>query len=85
MQRFTNKTVLITGGGSGMGAATARRFSSEGANVVLVDREKPDDIACELPAERTLALAADVADSAAIGSAIIQAVEKFGQLDVAGQ
>ena len=43
---------------------------------------KSDNIASELPPERTLALKADVADSAAIGRAIAQKVEKFGQLDV---
>jgi meso-butanediol dehydrogenase/(S,S)-butanediol dehydrogenase/diacetyl reductase len=43
---------------------------------------KPDNIASELPLERTLALEVDVADSAAIGRTIAQTVEKFGQLDV---
>lgn len=82
MQRFIDKTVLVTGARSGIGAATARRFSQEGANVVLVGQHAPRDVAGELPGERTLALEADVADSAAIGRAIAQAVEHFGQLDV---
>ena len=38
--RFNNKTVLITGGGTGIGAAVARRLASEGANVALVGRRK---------------------------------------------
>ena len=82
MQRFTHKTVLITGARSGIGAATARRFSQEGANVVLVGQHKPDNVANELPPERTLALEADVSDAASIGRAIARAVEHFGQLDV---
>jgi meso-butanediol dehydrogenase/(S,S)-butanediol dehydrogenase/diacetyl reductase len=82
MHRFANKTVLVTGARSGIGAATARRFSQEGANVVLVGHHKPDNVVSELPPERTLAIEADVADSAAIGRAIAQTVEKFGQLDV---
>lgn len=38
MRRFTGKTVLSTGGASGVGVATARRFVLEGANVIVKDR-----------------------------------------------
>jgi len=37
-KRFTGKTVLITGGGTGMGKAAALRFGREGANVVIAGR-----------------------------------------------
>jgi meso-butanediol dehydrogenase/(S,S)-butanediol dehydrogenase/diacetyl reductase len=37
-QRFSDKVVIVTGAGSGIGAAAARRFSSEGAAVILVGR-----------------------------------------------
>ena len=40
MNRFKDKVVVVTGAGSGMGAASARRFSLEGAIVVLVGRTK---------------------------------------------
>ena len=82
MQRFENKVVLVTGARSGIGAVTARRFSREGASVVLLGHHKPDEVARELPAERTLALEVDVADAAAMGQAIAQTIERFGQLDV---
>lgn len=82
MQRFENKVVLVTGARSGIGAATARRFSREGAKVVLLGHHKPGDVAGELPAERTLALEVNVADAAAMGRAVAQTVEHFGQLDV---
>jgi meso-butanediol dehydrogenase/(S,S)-butanediol dehydrogenase/diacetyl reductase len=82
MQRFHDKVVLVTGAASGMGAAIARRFSEEGASVVLVDRNQPHETADSLPAERTLAIEADVSDSADIGHAVATAVEHFGKLDV---
>jgi meso-butanediol dehydrogenase/(S,S)-butanediol dehydrogenase/diacetyl reductase len=40
MERFNGKVVIVTGAASGIGEATARRFSSEGANVALIDRNK---------------------------------------------
>ena len=40
MQRFADKVVIVTGAGSGIGAATARRFLEEGAAVVLNGRQK---------------------------------------------
>jgi meso-butanediol dehydrogenase/(S,S)-butanediol dehydrogenase/diacetyl reductase len=39
--RFQNKTVIITGGGGGIGLATAKRFAAEGANIVLADIHLP--------------------------------------------
>ena len=35
--RFSNKTVIVTGGAGGIGLATASRFASEGASIVLAD------------------------------------------------
>jgi hypothetical protein len=53
------------GAASGIGEATARRFSGEGAKVVLVDqqREALEKVAAELPSDRTLAHVADVSGS----------------------
>ncbi len=47
MNRFQEKVVVVTGAGSGIGAAAARRFAHEGASVVLVGRtkEKLDKVA----------------------------------------
>jgi meso-butanediol dehydrogenase/(S,S)-butanediol dehydrogenase/diacetyl reductase len=57
MRRFEGKVVIVTGAASGIGAATARRFASEGAIVALIDREEIGlaKVAKEFAAERTLA------------------------------
>lgn len=63
--RFKDKTVIITGGSEGVGAATARRFAAAGANLVLVARgkKKLDAIAESLrPQARVLLSAMDVSD-----------------------
>lgn len=56
-QRFENKTVLVTGASSGIGEAAARRFSAEGASVVLVSRTENDlkRVAADLPDAHNLA------------------------------
>lgn len=82
MQRFENKVVLVTGAASGIGAATAKRFSQEGANVVLLDRQSLDKVADGLPSERTLTIEADVSDSTAVSKAVTETVQRFGRLDV---
>lgn len=40
MSRFSGKTVIVTGGGSGIGQAAVRRFAGEGANVLAADRDE---------------------------------------------
>ncbi len=84
MERFAGKVVLVTGAASGIGAATARRFSEEGAAVAMVDREeaKLRATAASFPAERTMTVAADVADLMAVERFVQEAVNRFRRLDV---
>lgn len=81
---FNAKTVIVTGAGSGIGAATARAFSDAGANVVLADRDHPDvaALAGELAAERTLVHDVDVSDEAQVQALVDATVKRFGGLDV---
>lgn len=75
------RTVLVTGAGSGIGAATSRALAAAGAGVALVDLVAPDDLAAGL-GPRALALAADVTDRDAISAAVDATVDRFGSLDV---
>ena len=83
-ERFAEKTVLVTGAGSGIGAATIRRFAAEGASVVLVDQseDRLRGIAHTLDARRTLTITADVSDLQSVEQFVKQALDRFGQLDV---
>lgn len=79
--RFSNKTAVITGGGTGIGASVARRISSEGGNVVLVGRRREplEAVAAETGG---LVIAADAADGAALRAAVISIVERYGAIDI---
>ncbi len=78
---FAERVAVVTGGASGMGAATVRRLAADGANVVIVDRNT--DLARAVAEEvGGMAMAGDVADSAFCDAAIAATVEGFGRLDV---
>jgi NAD(P)-dependent dehydrogenase (short-subunit alcohol dehydrogenase family) len=80
--RLDNKVAVITGGTSGIGEATARRFVAEGARVVIAGRstERGNALAAEL-GEQAFFVRADVMREAEIAAVIDAAVARFGQLD----
>ncbi len=86
MKRLDGKVALITGGGTGIGAACARTFAQEGATVVLTGRRKDvlEKVVKEIEkaAGRALAVAGSVTDEAHASSAAAQAVHTFGKLDI---
>ena len=86
MGRFDGRVVWITGGGSGIGAACARRFAAEGAKVVVSGRraEKLDHVVTELKGTGAIASAVvcDVSTQDACDAAVAEILGEYGQLDV---
>ncbi len=84
MADFTGKVVIVTGAGTGIGAATARRFAADGASVVLAGRraDKLTELAASLPADRVLVQATDVSKESDCNALIDAAIARFHQLDV---
>lgn len=83
---FSGKTILITGGSTGIGRATAEAFGRAGANVVIAARGPAGgDVADRIVAEggRAVAIATDVAREDDVRRAVATAVDTFGSLDVA--
>ncbi|MFD9074503.1 SDR family NAD(P)-dependent oxidoreductase [Streptomyces lasiicapitis] len=85
--RFTGRTALVTGGGSGLGRAIAIALAAEGANVVVTGRSeaplKETVTLIENDGGTALAHTADVTRAADIETAVRAAVDRFGSLDVA--
>lgn len=81
MGRLAGRTAIITGGGSGMGLATARLFLSEGANVTIADLQ-PGVADALAPAERLQYVRCDMRDDAAIAALCAATAERFGGIDI---
>jgi meso-butanediol dehydrogenase/(S,S)-butanediol dehydrogenase/diacetyl reductase len=85
MQRFTDKVVLVTGAGSGIGKASALRIAAEGGSVFCLDlnREAVEATAAEIAAAsgEATALVCDVSDEASVQDAVQVCVECYGGLD----
>jgi meso-butanediol dehydrogenase/(S,S)-butanediol dehydrogenase/diacetyl reductase len=84
MNRFKDKTVLITGAASGMGLAATRRFLDEGARVTMLDIDEGTlkEAVAKFPQDRVLVQVGDTADQQTAAVAVKATIERFGGLDV---
>ncbi|MYB35538.1 MAG: SDR family oxidoreductase [Gammaproteobacteria bacterium] len=75
---FSDKHIVVTGGGSGVGSATAKAFAEAGARVTIMGRTRANLVAQGLPFQ-----ICDVADSTSVGTAFDRARSQQGSIDVA--
>src|SRR5204863_8948 len=84
--KLAGKVALITGGGSGIGAASARRMAAEGAAITVLGRTEAtlQEVAEKIERQggQALAVRCDVAVPDEVERAFAAAVERFGRLDV---
>ena len=88
MGRIQGKVAFITGGGGGIGAATALLFAEEGGRLALVDRDgdsaeaAAEEIRRRVPSAEVMPLAADLSDEPQANRAMDAAAARFGGLDI---
>jgi len=85
--KLKDKIVIVTGAGSGIGRAIAKRLAKEGAHIVIADinDETSQETAKEISiiGSQYLVVKADVTDEGSVKSMVDKAIEKFGRIDVA--
>src|SRR5258705_2200586 len=79
--RLAGRVAVITGAGSGIGRATARRFGAEGARVIAVDRDEATGRAAADEVGGAF-IACDVADEAAVSDLFSNVNDTYGRIDI---
>ena len=86
MERFDGKTVVVTGGGGGIGGATARRFAAEGAQVAVFDMnlDAAEKVVADIRATggQATAFRCDITDRAAVDAAVAAVEAQLGPIAV---
>jgi 2-hydroxycyclohexanecarboxyl-CoA dehydrogenase len=86
MTRFSDKTVLVTGGGGGIGGAICRRFAGEGAKVAVCDlnHDAAETVAAAIRAAggQAQAFRCDITDRASVNAAVAAVEAALGPIDV---
>jgi meso-butanediol dehydrogenase / (S,S)-butanediol dehydrogenase / diacetyl reductase len=84
LSRFKGKAYIVTGGGSGIGAATVMLLLNEDASVLAVDLQEADvhkTIEAAQAGARAMAVGADVSNETQVDALVAEAVRRFGRLD----
>jgi len=81
MSHLTGKTAVITGGNSGIGYATAKKFKDDGANVIITGRSS-ERVQAAADGLGVKGVVADVTDLSALDSLVEQVKSEFGSLDI---
>ncbi|WP_195822154.1 SDR family oxidoreductase [Roseobacter sp. MH60115] len=81
--RLTGKTAIVTGGASGFGAGIVRKFTSEGARVMIADlnQQGAQDL-CDQMGDHALACAVDVSEGASVNAMAQTALDTWGHVDI---
>lgn len=79
--KLKDKVAIVTGGASGIGAATARLFAAEGAKLALVDQSE-EGLAKVAAGLDAITIAADVSSDAQARAGVARVMEKWGRIDV---
>jgi 2-hydroxycyclohexanecarboxyl-CoA dehydrogenase len=86
LKRFQDRTVIVTGGGGGIGSATCRRFAQDGARVAVfdIDDAAAGRVSAEIRAAggQAEAFRCDITSRADVDAAVAAAIEKLGPIDI---
>ena len=82
MGRLSGKIAIVTGAASGIGAASARLFADEGAQVLAVDRPESEIATVHAGSNAIVPLAADITGDDAPKKIVVAALERFGAIDI---
>jgi NAD(P)-dependent dehydrogenase (short-subunit alcohol dehydrogenase family) len=80
--RFANRSVVVTGGGTGIGRGVALAFAAQGADVLVAGRREDRLMQVAAESDKIAAFAGDITDAGVAAAVVSRALERSGRLDV---